>query len=96
MLPELEAFTLVLGERFLMQTPGTGTAPHAASLIEAHALGRDQLGRQAFSLVFEGPAAPVLPQQIYRLEHPAMDAMEMFLVPVGLSTNGVRYEAVFT
>ena len=54
-----------------------------------------QGGRAGFSLEFLGPSAPVLSQQIYRLEHSALGPLEIFLVPLGREEGGVRYEAVF-
>lgn len=52
-------------------------------------------GRAGFSLVFESEGGPTLPQRIYRLEHPSLGAMDVFLVPVGPGAAGMRYEAVF-
>jgi uncharacterized protein DUF6916 len=54
-----------------------------------------QGGRAGFSLEFLGPDAPVLSQQIYRLEHSALGLLEIFLVPLGRKEGGLRYEAVF-
>jgi hypothetical protein len=51
--------------------------------------------REPFSLVFAGPAAPVLPQSIYRLENDDLGALEIFLVPIGRDAGGTRYEAAF-
>ena len=51
--------------------------------------------RQAFSLVFTGPPTPVLPQRIYRLEHPEMGSLDIFLVPIGIGPEGTRYQAIF-
>ena len=51
--------------------------------------------KQPFSLYFRGSRQPVLPQQIYRLEHDQMGTMEVFLVPVGPDGQGMGYEAVF-
>lgn len=48
-----------------------------------------------FSIEFLGPRDPVLPQRIHRLEHPALGALELFIVPIGRDADGVRYEAVF-
>jgi hypothetical protein len=72
--------------------------------LELELVGADPLGsgdaapgrRRPFSLVFRGPAAPVLPQRIYRLENAALGALELFLVPIGRDTEGLRYEAIFT
>jgi hypothetical protein len=51
---------------------------------------------EPFSLVFTGDPVPVLPQQVYALEHPELGRLEIFLVPIGpASTGAMRYEAVF-
>jgi hypothetical protein len=52
--------------------------------------------RVPFTLTFVGPMQPVLPQRIYRLEHPEVGAFDLFLVPVGPNAQGMQYEAVFT
>ena len=53
-------------------------------------------GRQEpFSLLFCGPAQPLLPQQIYPFEHSVIGKFEMFIVPIGPNQDGMLYEAVF-
>jgi len=52
--------------------------------------------RQAFSLIFQGPIDPVMPQRIYSLHSAALGGLELFLVPIGPHQDGMRYEAVFT
>jgi hypothetical protein len=54
--------------------------------------------RHPFSVVFLGPAEPILPQRIYDLEHAEMGKLSLFLVPLGpdRTARGMRYEAVFT
>ncbi|HEX4961744.1 MAG TPA: hypothetical protein VF173_12950 [Thermoanaerobaculia bacterium] len=44
-----------------------------------------------------GPGQGVLPQAIYRVEHPALGMLELFLVPIGPDPKlgGMVYEAVF-
>jgi hypothetical protein len=37
----------------------------------------------------------VLGQGVYPLDHEAMGAFELFLVPVGKNERGYQYEAVF-
>jgi hypothetical protein len=54
-----------------------------------------------FVIVFHAPQATAdryLPQATYRLEHPKLGSLDLFVVPIGLGTDGqgVRYEAVFT
>lgn len=53
-------------------------------------------GQQAFTLTWLGPLEPLLPQQIHQVEHPTSGSMEIFVVPVGATSEGVQYEAVFS
>jgi len=52
--------------------------------------------RTPFTLLFLGPAGFMLPQAIYRFEHEAIGAFDLFIVPVGQTARGVSYEAVFS
>jgi len=50
---------------------------------------------ECFSLLFRGPARVALGQSTYSLEHPALGAFLLFLVPVGpTGENGQELEAV--
>ena len=51
--------------------------------------------RTPFSLLFQSTDERVLRQQIFGLEHPAMGANEIFLVPVAQNPTGIQYEATF-
>lgn len=88
-----------LGEMFMM-TP-EGAAPLALELIEATEFtepgGRGPEGqeRRQFTLVFRGPAEPMLPQQIYPLTHDELGPLDLFLVPIGPDQVGMRYQAAF-
>jgi hypothetical protein len=67
-------------------------------LVEVRSLGHQPQAPRVdpFALEFSGPSEPVLEQRIYRLGHPALGELEIFLVPVGLDpAGGLRYEAVF-
>lgn len=93
----LERFEPLVGSRFTLRLdPGSQVVELPARLVEARA-GRSagMPGRQPFSLTFEAPPEPALPQRIYRLEHPQLDAMDLFLVPVARTATGLHYEAVF-
>ena len=65
-------------------------------LAEATSAGDWPGGRQPFRLLFVGPRDPLLPQSIYRLEHAQLDALEIFVVPVGRDAESTSYEAIFT
>jgi len=51
--------------------------------------------REPFSLLFRGPASPMLPQKSYVLSNERSGPIEIFLVPVGQDAAGLMYEAVF-
>jgi hypothetical protein len=86
----IDDFAPLVGDRFRI-TPG-GAPAFDAELVAVDAIPRAPGGRAPFSLAFRGGPAPPLPQGIRRVEHDALGALEIFLVPVGPD----RYEAVFT
>ena len=55
----------------------------------------EQAGMERFSVVFSGPADVLLPQQTYRMTHPEMGELEIFLVPIAREGDGFSYEAVY-
>jgi hypothetical protein len=90
----LARFEPLVGSRFTLRLDDASALP--AQLIEARAgRGGSPDGRQPFSLTFEAPAEPELPQRIYRLEHSQLDALDVFLVPIARRPTGLHYEAVF-
>jgi hypothetical protein len=91
-----EIFSLQLSEdvslstRLVEVSALRAVAPNAALNSTPH----DQT---PFSLLFKGPAQPVLPQSTYRLKHDGEDRLlDVFLVPVSADATGVHYEAVFS
>jgi len=66
-------------------------------LAEARSIGRSPSPgmRDPFSLVFRSASKGHVPQRIYRLEHPVMGRLDLFLVPIGPDESGMRYEAIF-
>ena len=74
--------------------------PLGVELIDVSDLGTDggwdeSSARRPFSIVFRGPKESYLPQSIYRIEHHRMGSLDLFLVPIGPDSQGMRYEAVF-
>lgn len=93
-----DSFTAQAGTAFRLDLPAGGAFD--LTLVSATPLGEARRGGKvrdrAFSVLFLGPpAAAVLPQATYRLEHEALGGLEIFLVPVGRDGDRVRYEAVF-
>ncbi len=89
----LETFEPCVGDAFAIAAE---PASIEFKLETAEARGEWPGGRQPFSLTFRGPRDPLLPQSIYRLEHAALGALEIFLVPIGRDDAGTCYEAIFT
>lgn len=50
----------------------------------------------SFSLLFEAPQGSPAEGMIYRLSHPQLAEMDLFLSPVGRPLDRVCYEAAFT
>lgn len=96
----LETFEPHVGSTFELQFSDADGARHvlALELREASAAPAPpgDRGRPPFTLTFRGPADRQLPQAIYPLAHRALGTVEIFIVPVGRSADGVEYQAVFT
>lgn len=103
----LESLTLAtfadrIGETFHVSAPADRPLP--LELVEARSLASDgtraegsRRAREPFSIVFKGPAAPVMPQSIYALAHDGLGPLELFLVPIGPDQGGgMLYQAIFT
>lgn len=67
-----------------------------ALVLSCVARGRQVDGhREPFVLTFEGPRSAFLGQGMRRLQHGTLGDLEVFLVPVGMTEESYRYEAVF-
>ena len=90
----LESFSGRVGEKFRVRLDSGDEVDF--ELIEASGVGGDENKRPPFSLVFRVPEGAVPLQQVFRLEHDEMGALDLFLVPLAPHEGGARCEAVFT
>ncbi len=90
-----ETFEPRKGETFRLSDDEAGTIDLKLATVNGTGL-QGKAPREQFSLHFHGPADPLLPQKIYRLENDEAGEMDLFLVPVARDDEGVTYEAVFT
>lgn len=92
----LDGFAALQGQSFELRAQNALTL--TAELVEARKLpAAPHLGRQPFALLFKGPPAPVLPQNMYQVTHPgSAQPLDIFLVPVSADASGACYEAVFS
>lgn len=74
-------------------------APRRLELIDVSDLDAtnvvDPDRRYPFSLIFHEPGRSYLAQRIYRIAHPALGHIDLFLVPLGPDKQGMQYQAVF-
>ena len=90
-------FAACLNQPFTIDDDAAGTVE--LELVEVATRGTFDpalQSRQSFAILFVGSAEPALAQGIHRLHHDQLGAMDLFLVPVGLAAQGMRYEAIFT
>jgi hypothetical protein len=88
--PTLGDFALHLGTRFSV------IALENYQLELAEVTDHSTAGLEQFSLIFTGVPSPWLQQASYKLTHPKMGECELFLVPIGPDTAGMRYQAIFS
>ncbi|MFN2588462.1 MAG: hypothetical protein ABR613_10155 [Actinomycetota bacterium] len=55
---------------------------------------RPEGGKTAFRLEFSGPPEPLLEQRIYRMQHPRLGTVEIFIVPIAQDDGATTYEAI--
>ncbi|MCW3058904.1 MAG: hypothetical protein JWQ02_725 [Capsulimonas sp.] len=66
------------------------------TLTNVRVLGGGLAGkREPFKLTFSGTPGFVLSQQIYRLTHPNIEDLEIFIVPIAATAQATTYEAIF-
>jgi len=89
-----EQFAVHLNQDFEIVFPD-GTLP--VKLVEAKQWGPDQPAnvRQPFALTFRVERNLRLPQGIYKMRHPGLGEMEIFLVPIAADAKSATLEAVF-
>ncbi|WP_417673776.1 DUF6916 family protein [Roseibium sp.] len=70
--------------------------PVVLKLVEVKKMGSGEREGGAFSVLWQGPSEPFLPQSIYRFSQAELGEHELFIVPVAEKTDGFQYESVFT
>jgi len=99
-MPDLAALTAddfapLVGDRFRLAAPDGRAVDVTLRAATSEPAAAAPGARGPFSVMFGGPAAPIVPQGIQRLHHPALGELELFLVPVTPDACGARYQAVF-
>jgi len=92
-------FARCLGERFRLLAGGEEICEvQLASVtpLRSKSFGSPEGRRhQSFRLLFIAPHQWRHPQSIYRLAHPRLGELGLFLVPIGPDARGMKLEAIF-
>lgn len=89
-----ESFDNCTNKRFVLRA-ASGELELEQKTAEDIGTGAGKAQRQPFSVIFKGPAEPLLAQGTYPLENEELGTLELFLVPVASDDQGTEYEAVF-
>jgi hypothetical protein len=95
-LAELTAADFEAVEGSIFEVADPGWDPLAIRLAQVVLLAERPGHRHPFSLRFQGPHTPVLPQAMHRVQHSDMGGLEIFMGPIASGSAGITYEAVFT
>jgi len=91
--PHSQHFAECLHTPFEIRAPGGGTVTFVLIRVSEK---RDSPKLEQFSLIFQGPMTPLLPQQILTLKHDKLGELSLFFVPIGpLEEGGMGYEVIF-
>lgn len=92
----IDHFTPLLQTQFVIHF--TQEASHNAVLKRISPWGEpSDKYRQPFTLEFETDLSThYYPQGVYRLIHPSLGQLDLFMVPVGLGSSGMCYEIVIS
>ena len=91
-LPSRHEFSAVIDSIFKASTDESGF--FEICLVNVDAIVSTDF-HENFTLLFKAPVDAPQQQGVYRLEHNAIGAMDLFLVPVKKDDSGLYYEAVF-
>lgn len=87
-------FKAHLNERFSISPPRGSRVPVVLARVTESPVTK---GYEQFSLIFHGPAGTSLPDETYRLEHPALGSINLFIVAIGPKrTDRTTYQACFS
>lgn len=91
---ESSTFSILNEKQFLLETTSSSID---LILEQIRDLGnrRPDAPRDPFALSFRGKSGIRLPQGIYRLSHPELGSLEIFLTQNADGPNGSEFEAIF-
>ena len=91
-------FGQCVGQQFQIECGGQAIAAELAAVTGLGFKSADDRScgkRESFSLLFHAPKQWRYPQRTYRMFHPKLGDLDVFLVPLGPDEKGMRLEAIF-
>jgi hypothetical protein len=89
-----EAFIPHLNSEFQLESPAVSTVCRLVEVSAEDLLESPTARFASFSLLFSAPVNFAAESRIYRLTHPRMEPLDLFLSPVGKSTGHIALEAI--
>lgn len=93
---KMSAFEACLHQQFTCDVEATSLALELIEVVALPPKESEEVRRKPFSLLFLGPAEPILVQQTVQLKNNQLGELLIFLVPLGPKGEAMQYEAVFT
>ncbi|MFN2533235.1 MAG: hypothetical protein ABR555_18280 [Pyrinomonadaceae bacterium] len=91
-LPDYEIFKSELNGKFRIHVEGHGPVELTMTeLSELRSSGRNE----SFAVHFLGPKEYVLPQRTYSFQNENLGDLDLMIVPIKQTNDGVYYEAIF-
>ena len=88
-------FAPLVGQAFRIRLEGVEPIDLELETVSAAGRSPREGDRTPFSLLFLGPVSSrYLLQHTYTLEHEALDALDLFIVPLGPERGRMRYQAI--
>ena len=95
-----ESFEPLIGEKFTFSLEGAVLCDMELIELTRHgerapSKGAFPLRTAPFSILFKGPAEPILEQRIFDVAQEKLGVFDLFIVPLGPEEDGMIYESVF-
>ncbi|OYP36008.1 DUF6916 family protein [Rhodopirellula sp. MGV] len=84
------------GETFVFSTDDQSVEAQLVEIRESSQPALSPSVRKGFSILFQFPPGSLVTQRTYRLTHPELGQLHLFVVPVSPSESGPSVEVVFS
>jgi len=90
-----DKFMALLNQEFYVQTPSDGAVALKLAELQDYPLPEGEIPTDSFTLIFQGALTPLLPEDLYTLQHGSAGSMLLRLEPWDVTKRNARYIADF-